>query len=215
MTLSILNGPYLLGLVEQGIYGQGLQLCLWWGPLYFPVGSTLHPEYKLVGMLWYIALRIPFYITLAAISPSMLLDIQETLHIHLDSLFFQRSNDQHNIAFSVKKMQYNASSFEDLVFLVPSTWSHGDMLPQKFMVFFDSKCESELASRFLWSQMPKHLKDKVKWFHVGMTQFFRTEELQSFRYDDLWGLGMTDIGGMVSALSYLDVATSLRYYTHL
>jgi hypothetical protein len=63
--------------------------------------------------------------------------------------------------------------------------------------------------------MPEHLKDKVKWFHVGMTQFFRTEELQSFRYDDLWGLGMTDIGGMVSALSYLDVATSLRYYTHL
>jgi superfamily II DNA/RNA helicase len=72
------------------------------------------------------------------------------------------------------------------------------------MVFFDSKREAELAGTFLRNRMPEPLKGKVKWFHASMTQHFRTEELQSFKQDDLWGLCMTDMGGMVSILSYRD-----------
>jgi len=65
------------------------------------------------------------------------------------------------------------------------------------MVFFDSKYKAESASTFLQNQMPETLKHKVKWFHTSMTEFFRKEELQSFRENTLWGLCMTDVGGMV------------------
>lgn len=160
-------------------------------------GSTFRLEYKLVGVLRFIAPGIPFYITSATIPHVMLQDIKETLHIPSSSLLFQRSNDRHNIAFCVKKMQYPMSSFEDLAFLVPSSWTESDHVPRKFIVFFDSKREAELASQFLRNRMPEALKHKVKWFHAGMSEFFRKEELQLFREGDLWGLGMTDVGGMV------------------
>ena len=160
-------------------------------------GSTFRPEYKSVGMLWFIAPGIPFYITSATIPPVMLQDIKETLHISSSNLLFQRSNDRHNIAFCVKKMQHSVSSFEDLAFLVPSSWAEHDCVPRKFIVFFDSKRKAELASQFLRSRMPETLKHKVKWFHAGMSEYFRNEELKSFREGNLWGLGMTDVGGMV------------------
>ena len=160
-------------------------------------GSTFCPEYKLVGVLRFIAPGIPFYITSATIPHAMLQDIKEMLHIPSDSLLFQRSNDRHNIAFCVKKMQYPMSSFEDLAFLVPSSWAEGEHIPRKFMVFFDSKREAKSASQFLRNRMPESLKHKVKWFHAGMSEFFRKEELQSYKEGDLWGLGMTDVGGMV------------------
>ena len=144
-------------------------------------GSTFCPEYKLVGILLFIAPGIPFYITSATILCAMPQDIKETLHIPTSSLLFQRSNDQHNIAFYVKRMQHAMSSFKDLAFLVPSNWTKHDCVPRKFMVFFDSKCKAELASIFLWTRMPENLKHKVKWFHTGMTESFRKEELQLFK----------------------------------
>ena len=112
-------------------------------------GSTFRLEYKLVGVLRFIAPGIPFYITLATIPHAMLQDIKETLHISSNSLLFQRSNDRHNITFCVKKIQYPMSSFEDLAFLVPSSWTERDPIPHKFIVFFDSKRKAESASIFL------------------------------------------------------------------
>ena len=160
-------------------------------------GSTFHPEYKLVGVLWFIAPGIPFYVTSATIPYVILQDIKETLHIPSSSLLFQRSNNWHNIAFCVKRIQYAMSSFEDLTFLVPSTRAEHNHVPHKFMIFFDNKREAESACIFLQTQMPENLKYKVKWFHASMTESFRKEELQSFKEGNLWGLGMTDIGGMV------------------
>lgn len=160
-------------------------------------GSTFRPEYKSVGMLWFITPGIPFYVTSATIPHLMLQDIKDTLHIPSSSLLFQRSNDRHNIAFCVKKIQHPISSFEDLAFLVPTSWAERDHAPRKFMVFFDSKRKAEAASTFLRNRMPETLKHKVKWFYAGMTELFRREELQSFTEGDLWGLGMTDVGGMV------------------
>jgi len=127
----------------------------------------------------------------------MVLDIKEALHIDSNCLVFWRSNDRHNVAFCVKKMWYSMSSFEDLAFLVPSKWVEGDPPPHKFMVFFNNKRKAENASTFLRKRMPQALKDKVKWFHAGMTKFFRTEELESFNKGGTWGLCMTDVGGMV------------------
>ena len=106
-------------------------------------------EYKLVGMLWFIAPGIPFYITLATFPHAMLLDIKETLHIPSSNLLFQRSNNWHNIAFCIKKIQHSMSLFKDLAFLVPSSWAECDPVPCKFMVFFDSKHKAESASQFL------------------------------------------------------------------
>jgi len=112
-------------------------------------GSTFRPEYKLVGILQFIAPGIPFYVTSATIPRAILQDIKEILHIPSSSLLFQRSNDRHNIAFCVKRIQYAMSSFEDLAFLVPSTGAEQNHVPRKFMVFFDNKRKAESACIFL------------------------------------------------------------------
>ena len=43
----------------------------------------------------------------------------------------------------------------------------------------------------------REMKNLVEECNTSMTESFRKEELQLFRKGNLWGLGMTDVGGMV------------------
>ncbi|GLB35135.1 putative helicase superfamily c-terminal domain [Lyophyllum shimeji] len=183
-------------------FDEGHCICQW--------GSTFRPEYKQVGSLRFLAPGIPFYVTSATIPPSMMSTLKETLHISPSSCTVsQRSNDRHNIAFDVQKMKYPINSYEDLAFLIPKNWKEGDPPPRKFMVFFDSKREAEKACQFLRNRAPEVFKENIKWFHAGMTTFFRSEELDSFKKGELWGLGMTDVGGMGIDIS--DVLTVVQW----
>ncbi|KAF8971523.1 P-loop containing nucleoside triphosphate hydrolase protein, partial [Flammula alnicola] len=159
-------------------------------------GSTFRPEYAEVGLVRYFVPEVPMFITSATIPHSMIASLKETLHLSDNLLFFQRSNDRHNISFSVWKMKYPQNSYQDLAFLIPKDWKAGDPIPKKFMVFFNSKKEAEDACIFLRSLMPPDLRSKIMWFHAGMTQSFRTEEIESFKNGETWGLGLTDVGGM-------------------
>jgi hypothetical protein len=42
------------------------------------------------------------------------------------------------------------------------------------------------------------LRDKVKWFHSGMTDDFREKEMHALIIGDSYGEGSTDAAGMVS-----------------
>ena len=94
-------------------------------------------------------------------------------------------------------MKHTQTSFEDLAFLVPKDWKEGDPVPKKFMVFFDSKKDAEAASKYLCSRVSLELREKIPWFHAGMTRFFRTEEVDDLKSGEVWGFAATDSGGMV------------------
>ena len=73
----------------------------------------------------------------------------------------------------------------------------GDSIPPKFLVFFDNKKEAESVARFLGDRVSLKLREKLPWFHTGMTSFFRVEKVASFKDGKTWGLFSTDSGEMV------------------
>ncbi|PSS32230.1 hypothetical protein PHLCEN_2v1999 [Hermanssonia centrifuga] len=166
-------------------------------------GNTFRPEYGQVGdLMWHLP-GVPIYLSSATIPSTMITELKEKFNLSDNYVMFQRSNDRPNIALVVKRMVYAQGSFEDLGFLVPKDWKTSQPLPQKFMIFFDNKREAEGAAAYLTSRVSLQLRDKIPWFHAGMTRFFRVEEIELFCRTSgdeptggVWGFAATDSGGM-------------------
>ena len=75
-----------------------------------------------------------------------------------------------------------------------------DPKPNKFLVFFNSRVEAQAGSEYLKACLSPELKDKVNWFHSGMTDKFRESEIHVLLVGDVFGDGATDAAGMVSLL---------------
>ncbi len=170
-------------------------------------GEVFRPEYKEATNIPFYLPNIPVYLSSATIPPAMMVKLKHAFSLNeRNTLIFRRSNDRPNIAMIVRPMKHPQSSYEDLAFLVPKDWKDGDPPPKKFMVFFNSKKEAEAAAKFLQSRVSVDLREKIPWFHAGMTRFFRTEEVKNLRdgaetENGVWGFAATDSGGMVSILS--------------
>jgi hypothetical protein len=101
-------------------------------------------------------------------------EIMANLHLHEDhTSIFRLSTDRPNIFFAVHKMQNPVGSYHDLAFVIKQHMSEGDPLPPKFLVFFNSRAEAQAGAEFLRQRLAPELKDKVKWFHSGMTDEFQ------------------------------------------
>lgn len=114
-----------------------------------------------------------------------------------DYLLFKRSNDHSNINYVIRRMKHSQALYEDLAFLVPKGWTEGNPISPKFMVFFDNKKEAEGAVKYLMSCVSQDLRNKVPWFHAGMTKFFRRKEVENLKTGGVWGFAATDSGEMV------------------
>ncbi|KAH7906213.1 P-loop containing nucleoside triphosphate hydrolase protein [Hygrophoropsis aurantiaca] len=180
---------------DKGFISRILNIVFDEGHCIIQWGSAFRDDYNRVDQLRFFLPNVPIYITSATIPPSMITDLKTKFHME-NCTVFQRSNDRPNIHFSVRRMEHPQKSFWDLAFLIPSDWKDGDPLPPKFMIFFDNKKEAEAATTFLKERLPLALRDKVQWFHAGMTVFFRAEEISKFKSGETWGLGATDSGGM-------------------
>ncbi|KIJ10206.1 hypothetical protein PAXINDRAFT_16777 [Paxillus involutus ATCC 200175] len=55
---------------------------------------------------------------------------------------------------------------------------------------------SKHITTFLREQLPPELRDKIVWFHSGMTQEFRSEMIEKLRCGEIWGICCTDAAGM-------------------
>lgn len=163
--------------------------------------STFREQYKHVGSLRHlIPETIPFYVTSATLPTPLLLDVMEILQLRKGHTeFILRSNDRPDIALGIHKMQYAAYTYQDLGFLIPDGYQNDDPPPPKFLVFCNSKAETEAACLFLRSRLPGNTGlQKIKYFHASMSEFFRTDEYEAFRDGDTFGLCVTDAFGMVS-----------------
>ncbi|KAI0045264.1 P-loop containing nucleoside triphosphate hydrolase protein, partial [Auriscalpium vulgare] len=154
------------------------------------------PEYREIGRLRHLLPQsIPFYVTSATLPPPIITDIRQTLNLRPShTKIFLRSNDRTNVHIVVREMKYAQSGFQDLAFLVQN-WTP-EKSPPKFLVFFDSMREAELATLYLRSLLPPEHREKVKWFHSVMTPDYRNEETEALASDENWGFCTTDSFGM-------------------
>lgn len=158
-------------------------------------------EYLHIGMLrLLIPDTIPFYVASATLPAPVLLDITEILRLRLDQTeYITQSNDRPDIHLVVRGIKFALHTFQDLAFLLPENYIEGlTPPPPKFLVFFDNTKVAEAAVRVLRMRLPPALRDKIKYFHAGMTQTYREEEYESLKGGVTWGLFVTAAFGMVS-----------------
>lgn len=162
--------------------------------------GSFRKEYLHVGALRYLIPEcIPFYVASATLPSSTLLDIVDILKLREGQTEnIMCSNDRPEISLMVRGLAFPANSFRDLNFLIPQTSSDENTVPEKFLVFFDSKKEAERACKYLRKQIPRHLRKKYKWFHADLTQQGREQLCEKMRNDEVWGMFCTDAFGMVS-----------------
>ena len=118
-----------------------------------------------------------------------------------DNLAVMRHNtDRPNIFLVVERMKHPANSYEDLAFVIKKNFKlgPGDKCPPKFLVFFNSRGEAQAGAKFLRARLSPELCDKVIWFHSGMTDQFREDEMHALIIVELFSKGSTDAAGMVS-----------------
>lgn len=163
-------------------------------------GGTFRSDYLKIGPIRYLLPRmIPFHLGSATLGKVSVPELAKNLHFRPESTTICRLNtDRPNIFLVVQKMKYPANSYEDLAFLIQKKMKLGDPKPPKFLVFFNSRSEAQAGAEYLRSRLSPELRDKIKWFHSGMTDEFREEEMNALIIGNVFGHAATDAAGMVS-----------------
>jgi superfamily II DNA helicase RecQ len=128
----------------------------------------------------------------------VLSDVQAKLQMRTEkTTIIRRSNDRPNIYFVVEEMKYSAKSMLDLERILNLD---GKTQPPLFMVFVNKRAESEELAKKEWENLPPNLREKVVWFHSGMSPEFREKVIGKLQSGDseIWGIMCTDAAGMVS-----------------
>src|SRR5271156_6744282 len=142
---------------------------------------------------------IGFHLGSATIGPALLLKLAKNIHLQTDNLSVMRLNtDRPNIHLVVHRMQHPLNLYEDLAFIIKKNLGPGDMPPPKFLVFFNLRGEAQAGTEYLRARLTPELRNKVKWFHSGMTDSFREKEMHVLIIGESYGEGSTDAAGMVS-----------------
>jgi superfamily II DNA/RNA helicase len=97
-------------------------------------------------------------------------------------------------------MEHPVGSYHDLAFIIKQHMLSDDPQPPKSLVFFNSCAEAQEGAEFLHQCLAPELHDKVKWFHSGMTDDFREDEMHALLVGDVFGHAATDAAGMVHIL---------------
>lgn len=159
-------------------------------------GDTFRPEYGQLGRLrWILPSHIRFHVVSATMPQKVLQDIKERLFMRNETTTVVRmSNDRPNIHLAVEKMQYPLHTARDLLRVLQLK---DGQPPRKFMAFVNRRRDAEDCVDRLWELAPE-LKEKVTYFHSGMSPEFRKDRIQKLRSGELWGIICTDAAGMVS-----------------
>ena len=162
-------------------------------------GGTFRSDYLRIGPIRYLITRKPtvgIHLGTATLPPDRVDTLKAELHLRDDTSMFRMSMDRPNIFLAVHKMQSPVSSYHDLAFVIQKHLTPDQPRP-KFLVFFNSRAEAQAGAEFLRKQLSQELRDKVKWFHSGMTDEFREEEIHALQVGDVFGHAATDAAGMV------------------
>ena len=164
-------------------------------------GGTICSNYLWTGPLRYCFPRtIPFHLGSATLRPQMEPELHANLHLcpEMTSVIWCNT-DWHNIFLVVKEMKHPLNSYKDLAFIIKKNLKPGGILPPKFLIFFNSWGGVQGGAECLRTHLSLELRDKVRWFHSGMTDEYQEEEMHALLVGDVMGEGATDVAGMVSS----------------
>ncbi|KIJ09268.1 hypothetical protein PAXINDRAFT_164396 [Paxillus involutus ATCC 200175] len=184
-------------------------------------GKEFRPEYSQLGRLrWILPPQIPFHIVSATMPSRILKDVISTLNMRRENISKVRlSNDCPNIHLVVVELLHSAKSMYDInrvLRIHPSPLQAGSGLQHvKFMIFCNSCRDTQRMALFLREQLPPHLRDKIIWFHSGMTQEFRSEMIEKLRKGEIWGICCTDAAGMGLDIQDVEVIIQWGYVKSL
>ncbi|PPR03854.1 hypothetical protein CVT26_000852 [Gymnopilus dilepis] len=176
--------------------------------------GDFRPEYGELGRLrWLIPSHIRFHVVSATMPDLVLKDVKSKLQMRSDTTtVIHLSNDRPNIHIVVEQMDFSASSKKDLARIL--NLKNGTP-PPKFLVFTNKRLETEEAVREEWKCLPDELRDKIVWFHSGMSAEFRAEAIERLKKGELWGLFCTDAAGMGLDIPDIELIIQWRYVPSL
>lgn len=165
-------------------------------------GSTFRSDYLQIGPICYLLTQKPtvgIHLGTATLPLHRCNELIQNLHLRPDhTKIFRLSTDRPNIFFSVHKMEHPIGSYHDLAFIVKQHMTFDDARPPKFLAFFNSRVEAQAGAEFLHKCLAPELRNKIKWFHSGMTDKFCEVEMHALLVGDVFGHAATDAAGMVS-----------------
>ncbi|PPQ85891.1 hypothetical protein CVT24_006413 [Panaeolus cyanescens] len=181
-------------------------------------GKTFRPEYRrLVELQWLLPTHIHYHIVSATMSESVVDDIIKTFRMDPSKLhIIRRSNDRPNIQLNIQEMKYSAGSCRDVEEILRTrVWDMDEGKRPLFMVFADSRQETEHGTEIGWEGLPKEMQKRMIWFHSGMTSHWREEAIQKMRDGEIFGGWFTDAGGMGLDLPNVELVIQYRYVDSL
>ncbi|RDB20010.1 ATP-dependent DNA helicase RecQ [Hypsizygus marmoreus] len=181
-------------------------------------GGDFRPEYGQLGQLrWLIPRDIPFHVVSATLPHHVLNDVKAKLQMRDDKTkILQRSNDRPNIHLMVEEMQFSANSWLDLDRILRlHAHARDGTTPPTFMCFVNKRREAEDGIEHEWENIPPHLRDKIIWFHSGMSAEFREDAIRKLRAGEIWGFLCTDAAGMGLDIPDIELVIQWRYVPSL
>ncbi|KIK32775.1 hypothetical protein CY34DRAFT_27154 [Suillus luteus UH-Slu-Lm8-n1] len=82
--------------------------------------------------------------------------------------------------------------------------------PPKFMIFCNSRQDSQRMAEYLHGQLRPELHHKIVWFHSRMTQEFRMDMTEKLCGGELWGMCCTDTAGMGLDIRDINLCTLMQ-----
>ncbi|KAH7904694.1 P-loop containing nucleoside triphosphate hydrolase protein [Hygrophoropsis aurantiaca] len=177
-------------------------------------GGDFRPAYSQLGRLrWLLPSHVHFHVASATMPSYVLQDVKRTLQTRENQTIEIRcSNDRPNIHLAVLEMLDPINTFHDLTRVLKLD---GNPPPPKFMVFTNDRKEAERICNQARSIAPRESREKLIWFHSGMSSTFRQEMMRKLQKGEIWGIFCTDAAGMGLDLRDVELVIQWKYTSSL
>lgn len=163
-------------------------------------GEKFRKAYADLGTLRaFVPVKVPILATLATLPPLVLVQVQQTLHMDSDSMYYANQRvDRPNISWFVRRMTAAKSDLELLAFILPLD-KNGDLQSlRQMLVFFDDIKLSLEALKWFRSRLPESIHSQIAAYSPRRSANSKRIVLKDFRDGKIKILLTTEAAGMVS-----------------
>ena len=160
-------------------------------------GKDFRTAYRRLDKLRsFIPARLPIYATSATMTPLILSEVREVLHINpLESFHLNLGNDRPNI-YSEVRIIPNSTSYSAFDFLFDGA-TQADDIPRS-LIFVNRVVDSQHGWQWSYKRLPPELRRCVGFLNARRSERAKSLELDLFMRGERRALWVTEIGGMVS-----------------
>ncbi|KAH9009777.1 P-loop containing nucleoside triphosphate hydrolase protein [Lactarius pseudohatsudake] len=158
--------------------------------------GDFRPEYADMGRLhWLLPGHIVFHAASATLPRHVLDYVKSLLQMRPErTKEIRLTNDRPNIHLVTLEMLDPLNLCHDILRIFQF---NGDPPLPLFMVFCNSRKETEHLCHFARSHAPAEFRDKLVWYHSGMSARFRVDYIEKLCLREIWGVFCMDTAGMV------------------